>query len=727
MKTRYRYLEDTAFLKELSLEHIKTYLAKVTVLNWAEEPISSIEGRVISASINIDGQSSMRRTANLSIAIDGLMNNITNTQNILSINKKMMLEIGYLNDTRKYTQYNIFWFPLGTYVIISCSISHSDTGLVASLQLQDKMCLLNGTVGGIIPAAADFHVREEADGTEVKVPIYQIIQEVVNHWGGEQLGKILISDLDNLVPYGMRWNLKNPLYQVIFNNDASRSYFCLTQQEAYQRAAEDAGAVINVIEQGHDVGFVNQVFAYPDQLVCDAGAAVTDILERIIQVLGNYEYFYDIDGNFRFQEKKNFLNNSQAKYILEAQANKQLVPQFIAKQQNQNLINAYLMDMSKGTPAFSFQDSNMIKSYSNTPQYGAIKNDFVIWGIRTDIQKKEWPIRYHLAIDKIPMLSSDDTYFGFEKKEVLYVDNNGNEVLSNRGVWKLPILLLEPNETLDKYKANSRATVRPEASYDTLNRYYFKFTDKNYTTGILYETFKNSSGNYQWRELDEKPISIQVKDWRTQLLLQGAAAQAWGLKPSVYYEQLKNEWPKIYDVANAEFYKETLEKPYQLDYYLDFIDTGNSSINQFSIDNIGRRSYVVNNGKNTNCIFENAIPDIFLIKNGQIDTADKREYCKNKGQKYILVPPEIYDNLDIGGIYNSAYQDIRQTIHQFTSYNETITIQTLPLYFLQPNTRISVFNPQSNIYGDYMIDSMSFALDAEGLLTINASRALQKV
>jgi len=91
------------------------------------------------------------------------------------------------------------------------------------------MCLLNGTVGGIIPAAADFHVREEADGTEVKVPIYQIIQEVVNHWGGEQLGKILISDLDNLVPYGMRWNLKNPLYQVVFNHDASRSYFCLTQ------------------------------------------------------------------------------------------------------------------------------------------------------------------------------------------------------------------------------------------------------------------------------------------------------------------------------------------------------------------------------------------------------------------------------------------------------------------------------------------------------------------
>jgi len=100
----------------------------------------------------------------------------------------MCLEIGYINTTQKYTNYPILWFPLGIYVIISCSISESSSGLVASLQLQDKMCLLNGTAGGTIPAAADLHILDtiDEDGNEVTnyVTMYQIIQELVHHWGG---------------------------------------------------------------------------------------------------------------------------------------------------------------------------------------------------------------------------------------------------------------------------------------------------------------------------------------------------------------------------------------------------------------------------------------------------------------------------------------------------------------------------------------------------------------
>nr|DAE09686.1 MAG TPA: Neugrin [Myoviridae sp. ctjhW4] len=33
-----------------------------------------------------------------------------------------------------------------------------------------------------------------------------------------------------------------------------------------------------------------------------AGDTVTSALDKIKQVLGNYEYFYDLDGNFIFQE-----------------------------------------------------------------------------------------------------------------------------------------------------------------------------------------------------------------------------------------------------------------------------------------------------------------------------------------------------------------------------------------------------------------------------------------
>ena len=180
MRISYDYLNNSDFLKELAKEHVKTYYVRITVLNWGEEPLCSIEGQVISANLNIDGQSSLRRTANLSIAIDDTMNEITNTENVLSINKKMALEIGYVNTTNKYKEYPILWFPLGIYVIISCSISESSSGLVASLQLQDKMCLLNGTAGGTIPAAADLHLIDTIDeeGNEVTTnpTMYQIIQ-----------------------------------------------------------------------------------------------------------------------------------------------------------------------------------------------------------------------------------------------------------------------------------------------------------------------------------------------------------------------------------------------------------------------------------------------------------------------------------------------------------------------------------------------------------------------
>jgi hypothetical protein len=36
-------------------------------------------------------------------------------------------------------------------------------------------------------------------------------------------------------------------------------------------------------------------------LIANAGETVVSILEKIKNILGNYEYFYDIDGNFVFQ------------------------------------------------------------------------------------------------------------------------------------------------------------------------------------------------------------------------------------------------------------------------------------------------------------------------------------------------------------------------------------------------------------------------------------------
>jgi hypothetical protein len=99
----------------------------------------------------------MRRTCNLSMYIhEKEYAGITNVSNIISINKKIRLEIGLKNTTNKYTDYDILWFPQGVYVIQNPSISHSTGGASVSMQLKDKMCLLNGECGGVIPASTQF-------------------------------------------------------------------------------------------------------------------------------------------------------------------------------------------------------------------------------------------------------------------------------------------------------------------------------------------------------------------------------------------------------------------------------------------------------------------------------------------------------------------------------------------------------------------------------------------
>ena len=74
---------------------------------------------------------------------------------------------------------------------------------------------------------------------------------------------------------------------------------------------------------------------------------------------------------------------------------------------------------------------------------------------------------------------------------------------------------------------------------------------------------------------------------------------------------------------------------------------------------------------------------------------------------------------------NSAYQVVRQLLQEYVSYNETVSIQCLPMYFLEPNSRITLFDEASNISGDYIINTMSYSFDISSTLTLNATRVLE--
>lgn len=672
MRNNYPYLKDSSFLKSFDSIRNKEQYVKITVLNFEEKPIQAIEGRVTGGTLNLDGNSAVRRTCNLSMVATDYENDLTNINNLLSINKKIELEIGFLNTTTYYTNFDIIWFPLGVFVITAPSISHATDGVNISLQLKDKMCLLNGECGGILPASVTFHEYETVDENGqyviVQPTIYQIIQELVNHYGGEQLAKIIISDVDTRIKKVMKWVGSTPFYIISHAVNGEIQYIPTT--DANEAAAASS---YKTYEYGSDIGYIYTDFVYPGELIGDAGNSICTILDKIKDTLGNYEYFYDINGNFVFQEIKNYLNTSQSTVELDKITN-----------------GDYLMDMSKGKAVYQFDDCTLFTSCSNSPQYSMIKNDFIVWGIREDAEGNTFPIRYHLAIDKKPTIGNEYNVF-------FYTDKNDNLVKA-----KCPM----------EYPNSSQF---PKVGMQEV--FYMDMSTKK-----IYEW---DAINKVYNEITVGLKTIKTTDWRTELYLQGSIAEPLGRDSNYYYTELKNEWPKLYDTENGVFFDEVLKYPSDIDFYLDFIDS-TAAISELSIVNIGRRTKVINDDS-INCVFEPEIPDLVLLNMEDENIDDLREECENKGQDYIQLSGNLYSMITGGGTANSAYNLVRELLYQYTSYNESISINSIPIFYLEPNTRIVVRDAQSGIYGDYMINSISIPFDVTSTMTLSCTRALERI
>ena len=61
------YLYDQQFLQNLALQKNKEISARITLLDLNENPVESLEGRITSGSINLNGGSAISRTCNLSL------------------------------------------------------------------------------------------------------------------------------------------------------------------------------------------------------------------------------------------------------------------------------------------------------------------------------------------------------------------------------------------------------------------------------------------------------------------------------------------------------------------------------------------------------------------------------------------------------------------------------------------------------------------------------------
>lgn len=663
------------FLTDLHNQYKREIYVKITALTFQEHPTEVIEGFLTSGTINIDGDSAVRRSCNLTL-----------TTSILNINDfywglktKFKLEVGLKNDINlNYPE--IIWFPQGIFVITSFNTNQSINNYTINIQGRDKICLLNGDLGGSMPFQVDLGVLEEYDSkTNItnyhKIPIKDIIKQSLITYAQEPIQNIIINDLDEVAVELLEYKGEQPLYLLrninsnIFENyTPNGNTEAITSEgnialknfkeewydtrvnlgseinneamEVYFSGLEDRKYTIGKIENGDAAGYKLTDLTYAGDLIIDIGESLTSGYDKIVKMLGNYEYFYNIEGQFVFQRKKNFINTIWNNEIA-------------SEDENYYTNMAYLSPL-----VYNFEDGEIIQSYQNNPNIQNLKNDYVIWGERITASGAAIPIHYRYAIGKKP-----EKYTNFNNKTFSIEEYDWRELI--------------------------------------------------YQMALDYR-LHGQEENFEW----------QLKELNSELYPTGKTGY------EIYYIDLEGFWRQLYNPEtnlegfipkgekNQYWHENVIKRPEILNFWFDLLDS-EGELSQYSVDIIGDRIKVLNDNS-VKAIHYKEVPGLIF--------ATQKDYLKldseqMSGYTLVQVQSDLETLFDISSQGKSAKNVLDELIYNHLYSSETITLKTLPIYYLQPNQRIYVKNEKSKIDGEYIITKMNYGFGHSGMMTINATKA----
>lgn len=700
------YLFDKEFLKQLDYHREKETYIRITSLTNDEYPREQIEGRATGGSINIDGVSAVRRSCSLNmIALD---EDVILTDNFWYYNNKFKLEVGLKNLVdNKYP--DIIWFDMGIYIITSFSKSKNTNNLSISLSGKDKMCRLNGEVSGNIMMSTDFGTIEtvqknketgELTTTIEKLPIYMIIQNAVKEYGQERTENIIINDLDQWGYELWEYRGDQPMYLFIlpgkdgnnpsvinmtFNGEtnveivkddsqtipallkdfetAGGKFFSMnTLDSDYNNNAtlinfsNTLQCYVAKIEYGETAGYHRIPLIYNNDLILNAGETVTSLLDKLKNMLGDFEYFYDLQGRFIFQKKNTYIQE------LFSPINGELVTPIMYTSQY----------------SYKFEDEELFTTISNSPNINNLKNDFSIWGNRKSTTGDDLPIHARYAINKKPTQYHSLPYY---ENKILKQSSYVYTVAEYD--WRELIYQM----AIDFYRHNQESDYLLK-----LEEYNPEFIDGK--TG--YEQYYSDLQGF-WRQLYNP-----MKTDNDKLL-----AEIGGFE---YYNSEGSDGKG----NDAYWNKQIHLDPNTLNFWFDFLDT-EGDLGNYSVKKVGARSKVVNETSIKSIYFRETPEVLFIVS--------PKESLEEIQMAYM--PIWIQDSME-GLFYRSAQgaaavSKANELIYQYTATIEGISLTSIPIYYLQPNTRIYVKG-----YGDYTLDKITYSLNYNGTMSLSGNKIMKQ-
>ena len=765
---------DKEFLRKLDSLHEREIYARIELLTFDELPIETIEGKITTGSINIDGNSAVRRSCSLTMVTNDQMYK----QYMWGLKTKFNLAIG-LKNTIDSNYPDIIWFNEGIYLITSFNTSYSANNYSISIQGKDKMCLLNGDLGGHLPASIDFgqeevikynyitqnddfsysanhycyivsseseakkhnnyyiatnngskiyYVLDESENKTdnrtyyyrerildlVKLPIKTIIKKALMVYGKELEQNIVINDLDeygyellqnkcDADMYFFREVETGRIINVVIGDNLPNLYdpdtkgqipldddFKFDQLDSYKLLGKDNDVtqiILNVESTnptiytiakksyGEPVGYRVCDLVYAGELISNVGETLTSVLDKIKSMLSCFEYFYDVDGRFIFQRKKFYDFKSWNNIISQ-------------KSEDDSYIEPAVYASSY---VYSFKDNQIITQFANNPQINGLRNDFSIWGQRQTTSGEELPIHMRYAIDTKPVqyttitVSQED----INRYKTLTYDNEIFETMNPQVV----------QETFKAY---------PEDG-DADNIIYCDWREIIYRMAVDY---------YQYNYGDD--FLHKVAQANPTLYPTGVTGY------ETYYVDIFSFWRQIYDFENRDYYDNVKQYPENLDFWFDFIGENNSDISKYSVKLIGDRTKAIND-TNIKVISYRDVPEVLFLNQSDYDKIVENNYPEETGYIWVNVPKN-YDNyFSISSMGKSAVDEMEDLLQTTAYCTESSTITSLPIYYLEPNTRIYIEDKKSGVEGEYLVNKLTIPLSYNGTMSISATKAISKV
>lgn len=281
---------------------------------------------------------------------------------------------------------------------------------------------------------------------------------------------------------------------------------------------------------------------------------------------------------------------------------------------------------------------------------------------------------------------------------------------------------------LEKIKSLPDLLTLKVENYNSIERYIY-FNRKNQNDKIiflpeLYKKLNQDINNIQYLQQTLKEYLKETYDFQEYLIREDVnnfnelASEAIKQEKINYY---RGYYDYNHEKIGGNFWSYNIyTNPHLLLFWFDFLDAQGAELEKISVPVIGQRTKVIND-KNVKSIYYKDTPNIIFKR------ITDQDYDRKSGYTYINVNNNTETYFSISSKGKSAKERIDELLYEGSYAPESISISTIPVYYLEPNHYIFVRDDRSNIYGKYFIDKITIPLSYKKTMTITATKAITDI